>query len=99
MIELSLTAILGGAVLQILFGRIVISTLAPLFCYVSWSVHNEFFVPYQGGGASFWPLDIFFAGPTAACGGFAGAILVIKLFGVRDHVFYDTGSPNDERHD
>ena len=97
MIEVSLLAILGGAILQILFGRIVISGLVPLFCYVSWSVHNEFFVPYQGGGASFWPLDIVFAGPATACGGFAGAFLVIKLFRVRDHIFYEPGSVNDER--
>jgi hypothetical protein len=99
MIDVALLAILAGVVIQILLGRIVISTLVPFFGYISWSVHNEFFVPYQGGGASFWPLDIAFAGPVAACSGFAGAFLAIKLFGVRDHVFCEPRSPDDERQD
>jgi hypothetical protein len=99
MINFALLAILAGAVIQILLGRIFISTLVPLFGYVSWSVHNEFFVPYQGGGASFWPLDIAFAGPVAACSGFAGGFLAIKILGVRDHIFDEPRSPDDERWD
>ena len=85
--DLTLFSMLGGATLHFLFHRIVVSSLVPLVCFVSRSVHNEFFVPYQGGGASFWPLDIVFAGPIAVPGGFVGALLVIKLFGVHDYIF------------
>jgi len=84
MINVCLLSLFGGAVVQRLFGRIVVSIFVPIFCYVAWSVHNEFFVPYQGGGASFWPIDIIFATPAAGGGGFVGALLAIKLFGARD---------------
>lgn len=37
-----------------------------LLCYL---LYNEYFVPYQGGGASMWPIAQMFAGTIAAATG------------------------------
>jgi hypothetical protein len=85
--NLFLLSLFGGAVVQRLFGRVVVSIFVPIFCYVAWSVYNQFFVPYHGGGASFWPIDIIFAGPVAGVGGFIGSLLAIKFFGARNDTY------------
>lgn len=40
-------------------------------------LYNEYFVPYQGGGASMWPIAQLFAGSIAAATGI-GAYFAIK---------------------
>ncbi|MDR2239307.1 MAG: hypothetical protein LBE33_02590 [Zoogloeaceae bacterium] len=83
-ILLFLAALIGGGIVQRITKSKAASVFLPFLAYVAWSVYHEFFVPYQGGGASFWPIDIFFAGPVAAVGGGVGASLAIKFFGAND---------------
>ena len=35
----------------------------------TWVLYNEFCVPYQGGGASMWPIALFLAGSAAVVTG------------------------------
>jgi len=85
-ITLFLLGIISGTVAQYLFRRLEVSTALPLLGYIAWSTYQEFFVPYKGGGASFWPLDIIFAGPAAAMGGAIGAFIAIKLFNAKNKI-------------
>jgi hypothetical protein len=44
-------------------------------------LYNEYFVPYQGGGASMWPIALIFtATPAAVCAGLAWTLaqLLVK---------------------
>jgi hypothetical protein len=71
-------ALLVGATAQFFYHRILISCLFPVLLYVACSTFIEFLIPHHGGGASFWPIDILFAGPLAGVGGVCGALLTIK---------------------
>jgi hypothetical protein len=70
--ELFLIAVVGGALLQSVTRNLLITGALGFTGYVAWSVYLEFFVPYSGGGASFWPIDIVFAGPCSAAGAVVG---------------------------
>lgn len=85
MFALFIASFIGGAIAQRLFGRLAVSISLPLVAYVLWSTYQEFFVPYSTGGASFWPIDMFFAGPVAAFGGALGAFAVIKFSQARSN--------------
>ena len=52
---------------------IVIGTAIPWFGVLAWLLYNEYFVPYQGGGASMWPVALMFAGSVAAVVGASAA--------------------------
>ncbi len=73
---LFLLAVIGGAFSQRLPKRVELTALLGFFNFVAYSVYLEFFVPHRGGGASFWPIDIFFGGPYAAFGAGVGACVV-----------------------
>ena len=79
--ELFFIALVSGVLLQIFTKNVVVTGVLGFFGYVAWSVYHEFFVPYAGGGASFWPIDIFFAGPCSAIGATVGGYVTSKLFG------------------
>lgn len=75
MLTLFLVALVAGGVIQRFTQRLLLTAGLGFLGYVAWSIVREFMVPYAGGGASFWPIDIFFAGPVAAVGaGTGGAI-------------------------
>lgn len=78
--ELFLIAILSGVLLQLFTKSVVVTGVLGFFGYVVWSVYNEFFVPYSGGGASFWPIDIFFGGPCSGIAAAVGGYVTSKLF-------------------
>ena len=80
MLEIFLIALVSGALLQPFTKSVVITGVLGFSGYVVWSVYNEFFVPYAGGGASFWPIDIFFAGPYSGIGAAVGGYVTSKLF-------------------
>lgn len=73
---LFLLAVIGGAFSQLLPKRVGLTALLGFFGFVAYSVYLEFFLPYRGGGASLWPIDIFFGGPCAAFGASVGAYVV-----------------------
>ncbi len=73
MLELFLLAALGGVLCAIVTDKTATIATLGFLAYVAWSVYNQFFVPHiPGGGASFWPIDIVFAGPCSASGAAAG---------------------------
>jgi hypothetical protein len=80
------SALISGLIAQLIFGRVVVSIVIPIIGYIAWSVFNEFFVPYQGGGASFWPLDMVFACPVAGAGSALGTFLAIVVFKARHDI-------------
>jgi putative exporter of polyketide antibiotics len=51
----------------------------PWFGLLGWLLYNEYFVPYQGGGASMWPVAQLFAGTVAAIVGVASYALAQRL--------------------
>jgi len=57
--------ILGGAI--------------PWCGFLALLLYNEYFVPYQGGGASMWPIALIFGGSAAACVGALAAGVVQAL--------------------
>jgi hypothetical protein len=71
-----LSALTGGICGLVFRGRIVIITGAaiPWFGMLVWLLYNEYFVPYQGGGASMWPIAQLFGGTIAAVIGAAVAV-------------------------
>ena len=78
--ELFLIALVSGVLLQPFTKSVVVTGVLGFSGYVVWSVYSEFFVPYAGGGASFWPIDIFFGGPCSGIGAAVGGYVTSKLF-------------------
>jgi hypothetical protein len=70
---IGLSALVGFACSRLLTGTIawVVSALLPWLGMLAWLLYNEYFVPYQGGGASMWPIAQLFAGTVAAGAGLA----------------------------
>jgi hypothetical protein len=59
---------------------IIVGAAIPWLGVFAWIMYNEYFVPYQGGGASMWPIALIIAGSVAAgvggsAAGFLGMIL------------------------
>ena len=48
----------------------------PWLGMLGWLLYNEYFVPYQGGGASMWPIAQLVGGTVAAAVGIAAAAVV-----------------------
>jgi hypothetical protein len=63
-----LSAVTGFLCSRLLTGSIawVASALLPWLGMLAWLLYQEYFVPYQGGGASMWPIAQLFAGTVAA---------------------------------
>jgi hypothetical protein len=55
---------------------LLIAALIPWFGVLAWLLYSEYFVPYQGGGASMWPVAQLFAGSAAAAIGLCAAAVV-----------------------
>jgi hypothetical protein len=77
-IPIVVLSLLTGAVLGVVVqGRkaIWLGAGVPWLGVLAWILYQEYFVPYQGGGASMWPVAVSFAGSAAAfVGGGAAAI-------------------------
>ena len=73
-----LSAFAGAICGSILRGRraIIFGGAVPWAGLLAWLLYNEFFVPYQGGGASMWPIAQLFAGSVAAVVGMIAAAAV-----------------------
>jgi hypothetical protein len=46
---------------------------------LAWTLYDVYFVPHAGGGASMWPIALFFAGWAAAIAGLVGYALGRRL--------------------
>jgi hypothetical protein len=80
-----LSALAGFLCSAFLRGTIawVTSALLPWFGVLAWLLYHEYFVPYQGGGASMWPIAQLFAGTAAAGVGLAAHAIVKAVLGAR----------------
>jgi len=72
-------AFFGGAILQLLFRRLPVSIVVPTAALSLWILFTEFLQPYQGGGASMWPIALFFVISYAAGAAIWGALLIIVI--------------------
>ena len=61
---------------------VVLAGVIPWLGLLVYLLYNEFFVPYQGGGASMWPIAQLFAGTIAAATGI-GAYSLAKNYIVK----------------
>jgi hypothetical protein len=77
-------SILTGLLLaNFIKGRIgiILSGLIPWLGLLMALLYQEYFIPYQGGGASMWPIVQFFGGTVAAITGVTAYLFGSKLFG------------------
>jgi len=76
------SALTGAICAWRLKGRIALicSAAIPWLGLLSMLLYNEYFVPYQGGGASMWPIAQLFAGTAAAVTGLSVCYWVQKTF-------------------
>jgi hypothetical protein len=77
-----LSALVGGAAGRLIKHpiAIVVGAAAAWCGLLAWLLYNEYFVPYQGGGASMWPIAQLFAGTFAAIVGGVSAGVVWALY-------------------
>jgi len=80
MTTLVLLAFLGGAVLQFLSRRLSVAVAATTIALALWMLFTEFLSPYKGGGASMWPIALFFVVAYSAAGSFGGAWLMKAIY-------------------
>jgi len=64
-------------------GRIglILAVLIPWLGLLAALLYQEYFVPYQGGGASMWPIAQLFGGTVAAIAGIAAYEIGKIMFG------------------
>ena len=55
---------------------VLIGAVIPWLGLLAWLLYHEFLVPYQGGGASMWPIAQLFGGTVAALVGACAAAAV-----------------------
>ena len=81
-------------------GSALIGTITAILCKKSWAIYvagaipwfgllaailyTEYFTPYQGGGASMWPIAQLFGGTIAAVVGVIAYKVVRNLFSKQD---------------
>jgi hypothetical protein len=77
---ISLAALTGGICGWIFQGyrSVILGGAIPWFGLLVWLLYNEYFVPYQGGGASMWPIAQLFAGSVMAVVGVVAAVAVLE---------------------
>lgn len=75
---LGLSALAGAVAAVTVNGRkgLFIAGAVPWCGLLAFLLYTEYFVPYQGGGASMWPIAQLFGGTIAAFVGIAAAALV-----------------------
>ena len=80
---LMMFAFFGGAILQLLFCRLPVSIAVPTVALSLWILFTEFLQPYKGGGASMWPIALFFVITFSAVAASGGALLVAAVTKMR----------------
>ncbi len=72
----ALTGIIAGYALSG-WRAVAVGAAVPWLGLLGWLLYHEYFVPYEGGGASMWPVAQLFAGTfVASIGGLAAAAVV-----------------------
>ena len=80
-----LSALVGSLCSAFLRGTTawVASALLPWFGVLAWLLYHEYFVPYQGGGASMWPVAQLFAGTVAGGVGLVARAITKGVLGAQ----------------
>lgn len=58
---------------------VVSAGAVPWLGTLAWILYDVYFLPYAGGGASMWPIALFFSGWAAAIAGLVGYALGQRL--------------------
>ena len=76
-ILIGLSALAGVVCGSIVPGRRAIAWggIVPWLGMLAWLLYNEYLVPYQGGGASMWPVALLIGGTVAAVVGMLAATI------------------------
>jgi hypothetical protein len=76
-----LSALAGGICGWVFRGyrSVILGGAIPWFGLLGWLLYNEYFVPYQGGGASMWPIAQVVGGSVAAVVGVLAAVVVREV--------------------
>ncbi len=85
-IPLVLLSVVAGAGAGAAFkGRkaVFMGGAVPWCAFLGWLLYNEYVLPYQGGGASMWPVAQLFGGSAAALVGAGTAAFVGRRMGTR----------------
>jgi hypothetical protein len=92
------SAIIGVVCGYFIKGRpgIILAGAVPWFGLLFFLLYHEYFVPYQGGGASMWPIAQLFAG-TMAAGTGIGACLLCRIILKRKNNTSQQGTAADAR--
>lgn len=72
-------AFLGGVILQLFVRQLPVSVSVPTVALSLWILFTELFQPYKGGGASMWPIALFFVAAYSAAAASAGALFVAAI--------------------
>ena len=72
-------AFFGGAIIQLLFRCLPVSIVVPAAALSLWILFTEFLQPYKGGGASMWPIALFFVITHSVIGAGGGAQLIAVI--------------------
>ena len=78
---LVMLAFLGGVMLQFFLRRLPVAIVIPSAALSLWILLTELLQPYKGGGASMWPIALFFIivySAGAATIGAVGALVITK---------------------
>ncbi|MBS7348617.1 MAG: hypothetical protein KIG95_00340 [Comamonas sp.] len=78
---LLMLAFLGGAMLQLFLRRLPVAIVISSAALSLWILFTELLQPYKGGGASMWPIALFFIivySAGAATIGAVGALVINK---------------------
>lgn len=82
MILALLSMAIGAGVAKVVKGAmsIVFAAIAAWLGLLAWLLFSEYVLPYQGGGASMWPIAQMFGGTFVAivAGGTAGLIVLLR---------------------
>ena len=71
--------VICGIKIKNLFVGVLISGIVPITVFSAVIIYEEYFMPYQGGGASMWPIAILFGGTAAAFIGATGYMITIGI--------------------
>lgn len=69
---------IAGSICGLVFRKyrsIICGAAIPWLGVLAWLLYNEYFLPYQGGGASMWPVAQLVAGSVAAVVGGLAAVI------------------------
>lgn len=76
---LLMLAFLGGAMLQLFLRRLPVAIVIPSAALSLWILFTELLQPYKGGGASMWPIALFFIIVYSAGAATIGAVGVLVI--------------------